>query len=101
LGGFRGFYEAAFATAAAAVAGIQPRQIGCVIVNSSLFNPTPSLAAMIMNHFKMGSRTINYNLGGMGCSASLVAIDLAKQVCYSVTVLLLLYVSTRASDVVL
>jgi 3-ketoacyl-CoA synthase len=50
-------------------------------VNSSLFNPTPSLAAMIMNHFKMGSRTINYNLGGMGCSASLVAIDLAKQVC--------------------
>jgi hypothetical protein len=29
-------------------AGIQPRQIGCVIVNSSLFNPTPSLAAMIM-----------------------------------------------------
>uniref|UniRef100_A0A383VBC9 3-ketoacyl-CoA synthase n=1 Tax=Tetradesmus obliquus TaxID=3088 RepID=A0A383VBC9_TETOB len=60
--------------------GIQPRQIGCVIVNSSLFNPTPSLAAMIMNHFKMGSKTINYNLGGMGCSASLVAIDLAKQV---------------------
>eukprot|EP00878_Enallax_costatus_P009912 GHUV01010349.1.p1 GENE.GHUV01010349.1~~GHUV01010349.1.p1 ORF type:complete len:507 (+),score=77.65 GHUV01010349.1:205-1725(+) len=60
--------------------GIQPRQIGCVIVNSSLFNPTPSLAACIMNHFKMGSKTINYNLGGMGCSASLVAIDLAKQV---------------------
>jgi predicted naringenin-chalcone synthase len=60
--------------------GIQPRQIGCVIVNSSLFNPTPSLSACIMNHFKMGSKTINYNLGGMGCSASLVAIDLAKQV---------------------
>jgi len=63
-----------------APAGIQPRQVGCVIVNSSLFNPTPSLSACIMNHFKMGSKTINYNLGGMGCSASLVAIDLAKQV---------------------
>ncbi|KAF8055276.1 KCS1 [Scenedesmus sp. PABB004] len=60
--------------------GVKPRQVGCVIVNSSLFNPTPSLAACIMNHFKMSSRTINYNLGGMGCSASLVAIDLARQV---------------------
>jgi hypothetical protein len=76
----------AAAVAAACVStGIQPRQIGCVIVNSSLFNPTPSLSACIMNHFKMGSKTINYNLGGMGCSASLVAIDLAKQVrpCYA------------------
>lgn len=52
---------------------------GCTLC--SLFNPTPSLSACIMNHFKMGSKTINYNLGGMGCSASLVAIDLAKQVC--------------------
>jgi predicted naringenin-chalcone synthase len=59
---------AAAAAAAAAAVGIQPRQIGCVIVNSSLFNPTPSLAATIMNHFKMSSKTINYNLGGMGCS---------------------------------
>ncbi|GBF91682.1 hypothetical protein Rsub_03986 [Raphidocelis subcapitata] len=59
--------------------GVQPRQVGVVIVNCSLFNPTPSLSAMIMNHFKMGSNTINYNLGGMGCSASVVAIDLARQ----------------------
>jgi len=59
--------------------GVQPRQIGIVIVNCSLFNPTPSLSAMIMNHFKMGSNTINYNLGGMGCSAGVVAVDLARQ----------------------
>ncbi len=43
-------------------------QIGIVINNSSLFNTTPSLSASIMNHFKMSSKTINYNLGGMGCS---------------------------------
>ncbi len=47
---------------------ISPRQIKIVVVNSSLFNPTPSLSASIMNHFKMSSSTINYSLGGMGCS---------------------------------
>lgn len=51
-----------------AKSGVTPRQVGCVIVNCSLFNPTPSLSALIMNHFKMPSNTINYNLGGMGCS---------------------------------
>eukprot|EP00775_Hariotina_reticulata_P007277 gene7277-7490_t len=40
-----------------------------VITNSSLFNTTPSLSATIMNHFKMSSKTLNYNLAGMGCSA--------------------------------
>jgi 3-ketoacyl-CoA synthase len=28
--------------------GVTPRQVGCVIVNCSLFNPTPSLSAVIM-----------------------------------------------------
>ena len=48
--------------------GISPKQVGAVIVNSSLFNPTPSLSAMVMNRFRMAPTTINYNLGGMGCS---------------------------------
>jgi 3-ketoacyl-CoA synthase len=53
--------------------------ISCVITNSSLFNPTPSLSATIMNHYKMPSTTLNYSLGGMGCSAGVVAVDLARQ----------------------
>ena len=48
--------------------GVSPKQISGVVVNSSLFNPTPSLSAMIMNRFQMPNTTINYNLGGMGCS---------------------------------
>jgi hypothetical protein len=44
--------------------------VGILVVNCSLFNPTPSLSAAVMNHFKMGSNTINYNLGGMGCSGA-------------------------------
>jgi hypothetical protein len=34
----------------------------------------------IIHPFKSGSKTINYNLRDIGCSASLVAIDLAEQV---------------------
>ncbi|KAI8474465.1 MAG: FAE1/Type III polyketide synthase-like protein-domain-containing protein [Monoraphidium minutum] len=59
--------------------GVSPKQVGIVITNCSLFNPTPSLSATIMHHFGMSSSTINYNLGGMGCSAGVVAIDLARQ----------------------
>jgi 3-ketoacyl-CoA synthase len=60
-------------------AGVRPHEIGILIVNCSLFNPTPSLSAIVMNHFKMSSKTINYNLGGMGCSAGVIAVDLARQ----------------------
>lgn len=36
------------------------------VVNCSLFNPTPSLSAMIINHFKMRSDIDSFNLGGRG-----------------------------------
>ena len=49
------------------------------MVNCSLFNPTPSLSAMIINHFKMKSNIVSYNLGGMGCSAGVISISLAKE----------------------
>ena len=54
-------------------------QIDILIVNCSLFNPTPSLSAMVVNHFKMRSNTITYNLGGMGCSAGVIAVGLARE----------------------
>lgn len=49
--------------------GIKPNQVGILVVNCSLFNPTPSLAAMVINRFKMRSNIISYNLSGMGCSS--------------------------------
>ncbi|EFA74550.1 fatty acid elongase 3-ketoacyl-CoA synthase [Heterostelium album PN500] len=52
---------------------IKPTDIDILIVNCSLFNPTPSLAAMMRHDI------LSYNLSGMGCSASVVSIDLAKQ----------------------
>jgi 3-ketoacyl-CoA synthase len=64
---------------------VKPRDIGILVVNSSLFNPTPSLSARVVNHYKLRGNILSYNLGGMGCSAGLISIDLAKdllQVCY-------------------
>jgi len=57
---------------------IKPHNIDILVVNCSLFNPTPSLCAMIVNKYKMRSNIKCYNLAGMGCSAGLISIDLAK-----------------------
>ena len=54
-------------------------QVDILIVNCSLFNPTPSLSAMIVNHFKFKSNVISYNLSGMGCSAGVIAVSLARE----------------------
>ena len=54
-------------------------QVDILIVNCSLFNPTPSLCAMIINHFKFNSNIVSYNLSGMGCSAGVIAVSLARE----------------------
>ncbi|KAL7566455.1 hypothetical protein ACA910_000933 [Epithemia clementina (nom. ined.)] len=60
-------------------ANVKPKEIDYLIINCSLFSPTPSLCAMVINKFAMRSDVCTYNLSGMGCSASLISIDLAKQ----------------------
>ncbi|KAL8228830.1 hypothetical protein R6Q57_013730 [Mikania cordata] len=58
--------------------GVRPQEISILIVNCSLFNPTPSLSSMIVNHYKLRSDIMSFNLGGMGCSAGVISIDLAR-----------------------
>ena len=60
--------------------GTHPSEVDILIVNCSLFSPTPSLCAMVMNRFKMREDVMSYNLSGMGCSASLVGVELAQNV---------------------
>jgi 3-ketoacyl-CoA synthase len=57
---------------------ISPLTIDILVVNCSGFSPTPGFPDMIMNRYKMRSDIRNVHLSGMGCSAGLVSIDLAK-----------------------
>jgi 3-ketoacyl-CoA synthase len=57
---------------------VAPDEIDILVVNCSLFNPTPSLCAMIINKFKFREDIITYNLSGMGCSASPLAVQCAS-----------------------
>jgi 3-ketoacyl-CoA synthase len=61
-------------------ANVKPREIDILVINCSLFSPTPSLCAMVASRFGMRSDVATYNLSGMGCSASLISIDLAKRI---------------------
>ena len=58
--------------------GVKPTDISVLVVNCSLFCPTPSLSAMIVNKYKMRPDVQSYSLGGMGCSAGLISIKLAR-----------------------
>ncbi|CAA6671252.1 unnamed protein product [Spirodela intermedia] len=57
---------------------VRPKDIGILVVNCSLFNPTPSLSSMIVNRYKLRGNILSFNLGGMGCSAGVIAVNLAK-----------------------
>ncbi|KAG6475884.1 3-ketoacyl-CoA synthase 6-like [Zingiber officinale] len=58
--------------------GLRSKDVDILIVNCSLFSPTPSLSAMIINKYKLRSNIRSFNLSGMGCSAGLISIDLAS-----------------------
>ncbi|KAI8574489.1 hypothetical protein RHMOL_Rhmol01G0358000 [Rhododendron molle] len=58
---------------------VKSRDIGTVVVNCCIFCAVPSLSSVIVNRYKMKEGVVSYNLSGMGCTAGLIAINLAKQ----------------------
>ncbi|KAK8510274.1 hypothetical protein V6N13_103866 [Hibiscus sabdariffa] len=59
--------------------GVSPLEIDLLVVNVSLFSPSPSLTTRIINRYKMRDNIKSFNLSGMGCSASMVAVDLVQR----------------------
>ncbi|RLN12535.1 hypothetical protein C2845_PM09G06790 [Panicum miliaceum] len=57
---------------------ISPTEIDVLVVNCSLFSPTPSYSDMIMNRYKLRSDIRSVHLSGMGCGAGLISVGLAK-----------------------
>ena len=54
-------------------------QIDAVIVSCSCYAPNPSMAAMLVHRFGLRKDVLTFNLSGMGCSTSVVCVDMAKR----------------------
>ncbi|KAH7560923.1 hypothetical protein ACOSP7_016605 [Xanthoceras sorbifolium] len=60
--------------------GVSPREIDVLVVNISMLAAVPSLPARIINHYKMREDIKVFNLTGMGCSASLISVDIVQSI---------------------
>ncbi|KAL8156706.1 hypothetical protein AgCh_001712 [Apium graveolens] len=56
--------------------GIDPEHIDVLVVNGSSCVLKPTLTDMVINKYKMRGDIKSFNLSGMGCSGSVIAVDL-------------------------
>jgi 3-ketoacyl-CoA synthase len=58
--------------------GLTPNDIDILVTTCSIYCPTPSMASMVVNYFKMKPSVQSYSLGGMGCSNGVVSINMIR-----------------------
>ncbi|XP_057805229.1 3-ketoacyl-CoA synthase 19-like [Salvia miltiorrhiza] len=75
---------------------VSPQHIDILVVNVSLLSPSPSLSSRIINRYNMRPDIKAFNLAGMGCSASLIAVDLVRQLFKTYKNKLAIVVSTES-----
>lgn len=59
--------------------GLRPADVDILVTTCSIFCPTPSMSAMLVNHFKMRPDCQTYHLGGMGCGNGVIGIGMVKK----------------------
>uniref|UniRef100_A0A383W0W2 3-ketoacyl-CoA synthase n=1 Tax=Tetradesmus obliquus TaxID=3088 RepID=A0A383W0W2_TETOB len=58
--------------------GLKPTDIDILLTNTSVYCPTPSIASMVVNMFKMREDIECYHMGGMGCAFGVLGLNLAR-----------------------
>ncbi|KAE8666676.1 3-ketoacyl-CoA synthase 3 [Hibiscus syriacus] len=59
---------------------ISPLEIDVLLVNVSTFAAVPSPSSRIINHYKMRPDIKSFNITGMACSASLISLEIVRNV---------------------
>ncbi|KAI8469154.1 MAG: FAE1/Type III polyketide synthase-like protein-domain-containing protein [Monoraphidium minutum] len=58
--------------------GLHPSHVDVLITACGIYCPTPSIASLVVNAFKLRQDIQAYHLGGMGCSCGVLAVSLAR-----------------------
>ena len=74
----RGIFSAV--DAVLAKTSVRVGDIGLVVVNCTLFAPTPCMADMVVRRYGLRSDVRCFNLSGMGCSAGITGVGLAQNI---------------------